>query len=78
LLKAMARYLPELNQGLARLTEDASRETLARINREFPNISLDHGIMEQADNVALVPVEMDWNDVGTWGALKKFSLRFLS
>ncbi len=25
--------------------------------------------MEKADNVAVVPVEMGWNDVGTWGAL---------
>ncbi len=36
----------------------------------LPSISLDHGIMERADNVAVVPVEMGWNDVGTWGALQ--------
>ncbi len=71
LLEAMARYLPELSQGLARLQEDAGREALAEIYREFPNISLDHGIMERADNVAVVPVEMGWNDVGTWGALQE-------
>ena len=27
--------------------------------------------MERADNVAVVPVEMGWNDVGTWGALQE-------
>jgi mannose-1-phosphate guanylyltransferase/mannose-6-phosphate isomerase len=30
---------------------------------------LDHGILEKAENVAVVPVEMGWNDVGTWEAL---------
>ena len=27
--------------------------------------------MERADNVAVVPVEMGWNDVGTWEALQE-------
>ncbi|MCL4502961.1 MAG: mannose-1-phosphate guanylyltransferase/mannose-6-phosphate isomerase [Deltaproteobacteria bacterium] len=71
LLEAMARHLPELSQGLGRLAEDGGREILAEIYKEFPNISLDHGIMERADNVAMVPVEMGWNDVGTWGALQE-------
>jgi mannose-1-phosphate guanylyltransferase/mannose-6-phosphate isomerase len=69
LLEAMARHLPEVHQGLARLTAGADQELLARIYRDFPNISLDHGILERADRVAMVPVEMGWNDVGTWGAL---------
>ena len=45
-------------------------DLLAQISRDFPNISLDHGILERADKVAVVPVEMSWNDVGTWRALQ--------
>jgi mannose-1-phosphate guanylyltransferase/mannose-6-phosphate isomerase len=70
LLAAMARYVPEVHQGLVRLMEDANQDLLAQIYRDFPNISLDHGILERADKVAVVPVEMGWNDVGTWGALQ--------
>jgi mannose-1-phosphate guanylyltransferase/mannose-6-phosphate isomerase len=70
-LEALESYLPEIHQGLARLAQDASREALTEIYRDFPNISLDHGIMERAANVAVVPVEMSWNDVGTWGALQE-------
>jgi mannose-1-phosphate guanylyltransferase/mannose-6-phosphate isomerase len=70
LLAAMARYLPEVHRGLVRLMEDADQDLLAQIYRDFPNISLDHGILERADQVAVVPVEMGWNDVGTWGALQ--------
>ncbi|HEX9883412.1 MAG TPA: mannose-1-phosphate guanylyltransferase/mannose-6-phosphate isomerase [Desulfobaccales bacterium] len=69
LLAAFCRYLPELYQGLARLQDRKNRPPLDEIYQSFPSISLDHGILEKADNVAVVPVTMGWNDVGTWEAL---------
>lgn len=71
LLEAMERHLPEVHRGLVRLKEAPGGDFLAEIYRDFPNISLDHGIMEKAARVAVVPVEMGWNDVGTWGALQE-------
>jgi mannose-1-phosphate guanylyltransferase/mannose-6-phosphate isomerase len=68
LLEAFARFLPKVHQGLTRLAAEVS---LSEIYHDFPSISLDHGIMERASNVAVVPVEMGWNDVGTWGALQE-------
>ncbi len=69
LLEAFARHLPELYGGLTRLREDSSPAALAAVYAQLPSISLDHGILERADNVAVVPVDMGWSDVGTWGAL---------
>ena len=69
LLAAFCRYLPELYQGLARLQDRKNPPPLDEIYQVFPSISLDHGILEKADNVAVVPVTMGWNDVGTWEAL---------
>ena len=69
LLEAFCRHLPELYQGLARLLEEDSRPPLEEVYKSLPSISLDHGILERADKVAVVPVQMGWNDVGTWGAL---------
>ncbi len=69
LLTAFARYLPELHRGLARLLEKENRPALDEVYWSLPSISLDHGILEKADNVAVVPVEMGWSDVGTWEAL---------
>jgi mannose-1-phosphate guanylyltransferase/mannose-6-phosphate isomerase len=68
-LEALARHLPELHQGLQGLGPEVSPETLAEIYRSLPSISLDHGIMEKADNVAVLPVDLGWSDVGTWSAL---------
>ena len=68
LLQAMARHMPDLYAGLA-LLETGDPTALAEAYRRFPNISLDHGIMEKADKVAVAPVDMGWSDVGTWAAL---------
>lgn len=35
----------------------------------FPKLSIDYLIMEKAQNVAVIPVDMGWNDVGTWESL---------
>ncbi len=34
-----------------------------------PDISVDYAVMEKSDNVALVPVRIGWNDVGSWDAM---------
>jgi mannose-1-phosphate guanylyltransferase len=33
------------------------------------NISIDYAIMENAQNVFVLPATFDWNDLGTWGSL---------
>jgi mannose-1-phosphate guanylyltransferase len=33
------------------------------------NISIDYAIMENAENVYVLPATFDWNDLGTWGQL---------
>ncbi|OYU79538.1 MAG: mannose-1-phosphate guanylyltransferase [Flavobacterium sp. BFFFF1] len=33
------------------------------------NISIDYAVMENADNVYVLPASFDWNDLGTWGSL---------
>lgn len=34
-----------------------------------PSDSIDYAVMEKAEKVAVVPVEMGWSDVGSWDAL---------
>jgi len=68
-LQALARHLPDLHQGLKGITAASSPEATGQAYRGLPSISLDHGIMEKADNVAVVPADLGWSDVGTWSAL---------
>ncbi len=36
---------------------------------EFPFISFDYAVLEHADNLAMVEMESDWSDLGSWDAV---------
>ena len=36
---------------------------------EMPNISIDYAIMEKSSKIALVKLESDWNDLGSWKSI---------
>lgn len=40
-----------------------------------PKISIDYAVMERAKNVAVIPADIGWSDVGTWGAVWELSDR---
>ncbi len=68
--EAIARHLPALAAGLARIdgaaaTGDEPR-ALAEVFPSLPSISIDHGVMEKAERIAVVPGQFGWNDVGSW------------
>jgi mannose-1-phosphate guanylyltransferase/mannose-6-phosphate isomerase len=67
-LEAMARHLPDLYAAMD-LLGSPEAAVLAQVYQGLPEISLDHGIMEKADHVAVVPADMGWSDVGTWAAV---------
>ncbi|MCL1867439.1 MAG: mannose-1-phosphate guanylyltransferase [Paludibacter sp.] len=43
-----------------------------------PNISIDYGIMEKANNVYVICAEFGWSDLGTWGSLYENSQKDLN
>ncbi len=70
LLEAMASLLPDLYQGLQALQGDPGPAKVTEIYQDLPNISLDHGILEKISDFVVLPVNLGWSDVGTWGALR--------
>ena len=36
---------------------------------DMPSISIDYAVMEKASHVAVVPMDLTWNDVGSWDAV---------
>ncbi|MGC8908594.1 MAG: mannose-1-phosphate guanylyltransferase [Desulfomonilaceae bacterium] len=73
ILAAFQEHLPDVYermQGISGLLNtEGEREAVRRIYAELPNISIDNGIMEVARNVAVIPLNVPWNDVGSWPAL---------
>lgn len=64
------RHLPELAAGVAKIDEasrsDKAAEVLKAVFPTLPSVSIDHGVMEKAAGLAVVPGEFGWNDVGSW------------
>ncbi len=50
-------------------TKPAYDAQVRRIFRSAPAVSIDYGVMEKADNLAVVPGSFGWSDVGSFGAL---------
>ncbi len=69
ILDALEKHLPRTAGLLAKIGRDFRPETLARLYPQCENISVDYAVLEKADNVAGVPCEIGWNDVGSWNAV---------
>lgn len=41
--------------------------------REMPDISIDYAVMESSKKLAMIPLECDWKDVGSWEAVYDIS-----
>jgi len=63
---AFKKYMPSLWN---RLEEGLAKDTLPQIYRSLPSIPIDVGILEKADNVAVITANIGWSDVGSWNAV---------
>ena len=76
-----SRYLEELEKNQPRMVELA-RESLdkATVDADFlrldktsfsacPADSIDYAVMEKTDRAQVIPIDVGWNDVGSWSAL---------
>ncbi|MEJ2207538.1 MAG: mannose-1-phosphate guanylyltransferase [Anaerolineae bacterium] len=66
-------HLPPLYQELDTISDawatDRRREVLAQAWQRVPKTTIDYGIMEKAGQVATIPVDIGWDDVGNWANL---------
>ena len=70
MLDLVQKHLPEIAKGVSEIvraekTADADKV----LTEKFPtlqSISIDHGVMEKAEKLAVVPGSFGWNDVGSW------------
>ena len=46
----------------------------SQVFNTLPSISIDYGIMEKSESISY-PSFFQWNDIGSWLALEKYSLR---
>lgn len=85
-----ASYLAELKQhdpAILVATEESVATGRSEALRLYPDSlsfgrspsdSIDYAVMEKAERVAVVPVEMGWSDVGSWDALHELAIKDVS
>ena len=72
-LKAFEKFQPQLlalfSEGIPAYNTDAENNFITQNYALAENISIDYAVMEDAENVYVLPARFDWNDLGTWGSL---------
>jgi mannose-1-phosphate guanylyltransferase len=73
IISAFENHLHEVSDAFSDVIQyfNSEKENLAidKAFAECPNISIDFGIMEKAENVYVLPADLGWSDLGTWASL---------
>ena len=73
ILEEIRRAMPVLGEQLDAIKKTlgtpAYAKTLRRVFPDCPSISIDYGVMEKSDRIAVVPATFGWSDVGSFAAL---------
>ena len=73
IMEEFEAQMPELYVSLAQIDStlgtNGYNPTLNRIWPQLTKEAIDYGVMEGAEDVAVIPVEIGWSDVGSWGSL---------
>jgi mannose-1-phosphate guanylyltransferase/mannose-6-phosphate isomerase len=64
MMAALVEYQPDM----AHLLESGYDGAIGNF-ADMPSISIDYAVMEKASHVAVVPIDLTWNDVGSWDAV---------
>ncbi len=74
----MGRHCPEVLDAVHRCLErsrEVSGDNVSQVEldaasfADVPDISFDYAVMEKSANVAIVPCDIGWSDIGSWSAL---------
>ncbi len=75
ILQEIEQHMPDLHAGLMQIADalgtDREAEVFGRVWPTLPSTSIDFGVMEHVSDGAVIPVDIGWNDVGSWEAVYK-------
>lgn len=69
MLEEIAKYDTDIYGTLKHFDFSESDKIEYNIFEKMPSISIDYAIMEKSDKIALVKLESDWNDLGSWQSI---------
>ncbi len=73
IMEEFQMQMPDLYVKLAEIEASLGThgydQTLGRVWPQVAKQAIDYGVMEGATDVAVIPVDIGWSDVGSWGSL---------
>ncbi|MCK9158901.1 MAG: mannose-1-phosphate guanylyltransferase [Bacteroidaceae bacterium] len=77
IIRAGEKLLPEISSKFSNYQNlfgtDQEQKIINEIFPTCPNVSIDYGLMEKADNVCVSIADFSWADLGTWVSLYELS-----
>lgn len=68
-LNEFKKYASDIYMHLGELNFSKSTQINYSVYEKMPSISIDYAIMEKSDKIALVELQSDWNDLGSWQSI---------
>ncbi|MGQ3683798.1 MAG: mannose-1-phosphate guanylyltransferase/mannose-6-phosphate isomerase [Candidatus Loosdrechtia sp.] len=60
----LEKYAPQIHKELAKGYDEMISTFI-----QMPDISIDYAVMEKSDKVVTLPLDLYWNDIGSWDSL---------
>jgi mannose-1-phosphate guanylyltransferase / mannose-6-phosphate isomerase len=64
-MEKLARYQPDI----AAVILDITDANITQQYEKLPSLSMDNGLVELCEKIAVVPVDMAWSDLGNWESI---------
>lgn len=69
MIEEIKKLAPEIYKTMEEFDFSKTDKIEYNLFDRMPNISIDYAIMEKSDKIALVKLESDWNDLGSWQSI---------
>ena len=64
IIEEFSRHAPKISEML-----DMSFDKLVSNFKQMPDISLDYAVAEKSERIVILPLDLYWNDIGSWDSL---------
>lgn len=75
MMKEIEHLAPEIAKITSQIDFTKSKDIPFIEFDKMPSISIDYAIMEKSDKIALLKLESDWNDLGSWQSIYDVSTK---
>lgn len=72
IMKEFETHCPDIMNILQNIKCSDNKISFTEFDK-MPNISIDYALMEKSDNIAMVELQSDWKDLGSWKSIYEVS-----